>query len=179
MGRGFKSRQGKPGSQEKEEIKIPKRLIITQEAKEAMKESGNGYSAKQRKQVLETLILCGGNIYEVCKATGINRRTIYNWIDKYPEFKEGVEDIREIIIDNVETSLYKNATEKNNVIAQIFFLKTQAKHRGYVETKDTTNVNIDAIKIKYIVPPQPTINLPNIPQDNIISIDPPKEDQSF
>ena len=57
MGRGFKSRQGKPGSQEKEEIKIPKRLIITQEAKEAMKESGNGYSAKQRKQVLETLMM--------------------------------------------------------------------------------------------------------------------------
>jgi len=95
------------------------------------------YSEEFRINFLDLLKGCGGNISEVCKATGISRRTFYDWKEQYPEFRDGVEDVVEAVIDTVESALYKGILE-GNVTAQIFFLKCRAKHRGYVERQEIT-----------------------------------------
>ena len=110
---------------------------------------------KDKKTFLKILKGNGGNINDACNSTNISRRTIYVWIKKEEWFKESVDDIREIGIDNVESALYKNAIE-GNTTAQIFYLKTQGKKRGYVERSELDltsgdepikiNVNIKGVK---------------------------------
>lgn len=90
------------------------------------------YSKKDKDAFLTVLERNGGNIHDACKSVGVSRRTIYKWKDSEDWFKERVEDIREISIDNVESALYKSAIE-GNTTAQIFYLKTQGKSRGYIE----------------------------------------------
>ncbi len=58
-------------------------------------------------------------------------------MDKEEWFKNSIDDIREISVDNVESALYKSAIE-GNTTAQIFYLKTQGKNRGYVERQEIT-----------------------------------------
>lgn len=88
-------------------------------------------SAAYKKKCLEVLDSLSGNISEMCKATGVSRTQFYKWMEN-EKFKSKVDEIRERVVDNVESALYKNALE-GNVAAQIFFLKTQGKKRGYVE----------------------------------------------
>ena len=109
------------------------------------------WTRKDKDKWLKLLEGNGGNIYDACKHTGIGRRTIYEWIEKHQWFKEAVEDIREIAIDNVETACYKNAIE-GNATSQIFLLKTRGKDRGYVERHEITGVEgkPSAFKIEII-----------------------------
>jgi hypothetical protein len=90
------------------------------------------YSEEFKKKFIQVLKACAGNITAACDACNICRDTIYSWQKENPSFKKEMDDIREVIIDNVESALYKNALE-GNVVAQIFFLKTQGKQRGYIE----------------------------------------------
>ena len=90
---------------------------------------------KDKKTFLKILKGNGGNINDACNATNVSRRTIYVWMEKEKWFKDSIDDIREIGVDNVESALYKNAIE-GNTTAQIFYLKTQGKKRGYVEKSE-------------------------------------------
>ena len=90
---------------------------------------------KDKKTFLKILKGNGGNINDACNATNVSRRTIYVWMEKEQWFKDSIDDIREIGVDNVESALYKNAIE-GNTTAQIFYLKTQGKKRGYVEKSE-------------------------------------------
>ena len=56
----------------------------------------------------------------------------YYWYNKDKAFKEAADNTVESQIDIVEASLFKQISE-GNTTAIIFFLKTKAKHRGYVE----------------------------------------------
>lgn len=78
-----------------------------------------------------------------CAACKIHRSTIYEWMEKSPEFNEGLNLIRDSKTDNVEAALYKNALE-GNTIAQMFYLRTIGRKRGYaerVEVADVTEVD--------------------------------------
>jgi len=97
----------------------------------------NMYSDTDRETFLEALRNLHGNISEACKSCGISRRTFYDWKEGHPAFREAYEDITEMVIDTVESALYKGILE-GNVTAQIFFLKCRAKHRGYVERQEIT-----------------------------------------
>ena len=72
------------------------------------------------------------NIAACARATGISRRTAHNWIESDPTFLEKFNDLKETRIDIVESKLFEKAS-KGDTISCIFFLKTQAKHRGYIE----------------------------------------------
>ena len=63
-------------------------------------------------------------------------RTVRNYMEKYAMCKQAVMDAREAMIDVAEGRLYQNINNGDNT-AIIFFLKTQAKHRGYVEKNIT------------------------------------------
>jgi len=96
--------------------------------------STNG-TDKKKKLFIEKLRYAAGNISKVCDALNIGRRTYYNWLEKDPKFKEAVEDAQEALIDDVESALYSQISN-GDTTAMIFFLKTRAKHRGYVEKQE-------------------------------------------
>jgi len=112
------------------------------------------HSKKNKEDFIDILRANGGNIQAACKHCHIGRRTIYEWRDKEEWIAEAIEDIREISVDNVETSLYKSAME-GNVTAQIFFLKTQGRSRGYIEKIDNTHTYLEPLKLEIIPPTMP------------------------
>lgn len=71
-------------------------------------------------------------ISRTCKKIGINRSTFYDWLNRYPSFKRGFDELQEAIIDEAEVSLLKNI-RKGDVVSILFLLKTRGKSRGYVE----------------------------------------------
>jgi uncharacterized protein YxeA len=79
-----------------------------------------------------------GNVTEACKEAGVGRSTHYLWINEDEDYKKQVDSIKEIEIDFVESELKKQIKQGNST-ATIFFLKTQAKHRGYVEKQEISH----------------------------------------
>jgi len=110
---------------------------------------------KQKKQTkkesfLEVFNLQVCNVSDTCKATGISRSTYYRWI-KEEQFKEGIDSAIEGMIDMVEGQLLKNIN-RGNVTAQIFFLKTRGRHRGYDEKQviEHRDINRKEFRLLYI-----------------------------
>ncbi len=95
---------------------------------------------KQQAAMLQALESSAGNVSKACKAIKISRQTHYDWLDKYDNYKKGVEEITEALIDFGETALLKNM-KKGDTTAIIFFLKTKGKNRGYVERVETEDVS--------------------------------------
>ncbi len=72
--------------------------------------------------------------------------TVYNYANRYPTVKEAWADIRERRHDAVENALHKRIQEGSDT-AIIFYLKTQAKDRGYVERQEHTGADGKPIQI--------------------------------
>ena len=68
----------------------------------------------------------------------VSRSTIANYIEKYDDVKAAYTDVNESTIDRVESRLLKEI-DKGNITAIIFYLKTKARHRGYLERYDVTS----------------------------------------
>lgn len=77
-----------------------------------------------------------GNITAVAKSLRVSRQAIYNKIHQHESLREDLHTARETMIDNVESTLYRQALD-GNTTAMIFFLKTQGRSRGYVERRET------------------------------------------
>ena len=97
-------------------------------------------TAQDKKDFIDALEQSLGVITTACKKTGIPRRTIYNWIESDEDFKAAVDDVGEVAIDFVESQLFKQI-KAGNPSSTIFYLKTKAKHRGYVERQEVTGPN--------------------------------------
>ena len=120
---------------------------------------------------LYALIETKGNVTAACKILDTSNSTHHYWMRVDPIYAEAVQAIKEVTIDGVENKLleliegiqiekgeddegepivYK---KEPNLTAIIFYLKTQAQHRGYIEKQ---HVQMDA-NIKQA--PFPGINL--------------------
>ena len=86
----------------------------------------------RKKQFVENYFKLTGNVSELCRRLGISRQTYYEWMEKDQEFRKAIENEQEGLIDFVENKLFALINGKNPA-AIFFFLKTKAKHRGYVE----------------------------------------------
>lgn len=83
-----------------------------------------------------------GNVKQAAAAIGI--RWGHNWIARHresdPEFAKRLEEVREEIrnqlIDSVEDLLLDKVFNKRETAAILFFLKCQAKDRGWLEAKE-------------------------------------------
>ena len=119
----------------------------------------------KKKIFIEALTFSHYVIQPALDTAQINRGTYCRWLHNEAKFKEMVEATKESSIDFVERKLYKNISVCKE-ISTIFYLKTRAKHRGYVEAtqlditsggdkivfnfggeQDVTNVNNPNIKI--------------------------------
>src|SRR5262245_30151974 len=83
-----------------------------------------------------------GNFSAVARALGVTRSAVSLFVAKRPKLKAIAEECRETFVDNVESSIYKEALN-GNVTAQIFILKTLGKRRGYVEKVQVEHDPID------------------------------------
>jgi len=87
----------------------------------------------QQKEFLTAYKKCAGNVSATCEKCKIGRTSFYNWYNGIAKFKEAIDNEKEGQIDFAETKLQQNIMDGKE--ASIFFyLKTQGKSRGYVES---------------------------------------------
>ena len=84
------------------------------------------------KQVGAALVANVGFVSMAAEALGCNRRTVGNYINRYPELAELKNQIEEERLDLCESKLMEQI-EAGNLTAIIFYLKCKGKDRGYVE----------------------------------------------
>jgi len=89
-------------------------------------------TVRKKNIFLKALRKSHGVIQGACDTAKIDRTTYWKWMQVDDKFKALVEEEAESAIDFVESKLYQNI-EKGREISTIFYLKTRAKHRGYVE----------------------------------------------
>ena len=87
---------------------------------------------KSQKDFLIVLEKSMGLVSTACRKFGIARNTHYQWMKKYDDYREKVEEINERIIDFSESKLYENI-KKGDPGSIFFHLKCKAKARGYIE----------------------------------------------
>lgn len=108
-----------------------------------------------------------GNVTDACKVVGIARNTHYTWMKEDEGYNEAVKSIGESAIDYVESKLFElidgpvrtvmteagpaDIKDPPHPTAVIFFLKTRAKHRGYVERQEISGP--DNTPVQIIIPP--------------------------
>lgn len=85
--------------------------------------------------MLEALDKSLGIVSTAAKMAGIDRTTHHKWVREDPEYKAAVDQIAESVIDFAESHLYKLIKE-GNPAANIFYLKTKGKNRGYIERQE-------------------------------------------
>ena len=86
-------------------------------------------------QMKQALISGNGFLSVAAKRLGCSIMTISRYINEFPELRQTMFDIRHQRDDFVESQLMK-AIRKGELTAIIFYLKTQARHRGYNERED-------------------------------------------
>ena len=89
-----------------------------------------------------------GNVSMVARTLNVSRTTLYNYINSHATVKQALDEARDKMIDNVESKLYSKALD-GDTASMIFFLKTQGKHRGYVERQEVTGADGGAVMVKW------------------------------
>ena len=104
-------------------------------------------------KIKKALTDANGFVSVAAKNLNCDTKTIYNYMNRYPELKELLSEIRNKTLDYAESKLLQHI-ENDNFNALKFFLETQGKQRGYtVRTENvvTTNkITIDPEDIKKI-----------------------------
>ena len=87
-----------------------------------------------------------GNLAAVGRAFGVTRSAVGNFITDHPELKPVRDEARESVKDDVESVLWREA-KSGEAWAVCFFLKTQAKDRGYVERTEFETSNKTELEV--------------------------------
>ena len=108
-----------------------------------------------KKALLEALEKSLGVVTTACKKVGVGRTTYYDWYNTDKEFKESVDELKNVALDFAESQLHKQIQD-NSTAATIFYLKTQGKKRGYIEKQEidltSGNEQINKIEIEIVEP---------------------------
>lgn len=83
-------------------------------------------------QIQNAILKANGLVSVTAKILGCKAKTIYNYIDKYPQLKDTLQEARNKTLDLAENKLFELINEKDKT-AIIFFLKTIGRSRGYIE----------------------------------------------
>lgn len=89
------------------------------------------------KQMIEAIGQAKGVLAQAARLLNCDRQTVANYIDRHPTVKAAFDEANETTIDYVESQLLKQIGA-GVPSSTIFFLKTKAKHRGYVERTEHT-----------------------------------------
>ena len=109
----------------------------------------NGNGSKKREltaqKICEALYASHGLLTLAAKKAGVGYRTVCRYVAEYPSVAEAVVESKEAMLDFAEGKLYEQISQ-NNMTAIIFYLKTQAKARGYIERQEFTGEGGQPIK---------------------------------
>ena len=100
-----------------------------------LKKRGHRPQRFTEEHVAQAVTEAKGILTIAARNLGCSKSTVYEYLERYSSLKGVLAEARESAIDFVESKLMK-AIEDGNVTAMIFYLKTQAKHRGYVERQE-------------------------------------------
>ena len=82
--------------------------------------------------LVEAMIKNLGNVSKTCESLKVSRTMFYDYYNNDEEFRNKIDDIKNIALDFVEDKLISKIKD-GDTIAILFYLKTQGKKRGYVE----------------------------------------------
>jgi len=91
-------------------------------------------------QVIAALKETKGLVFLAAQKLGCERRTIARYEKRYPAVREAVVTAKGSMTDLAESKLY-DAIESGAPWAICFYLKTQAKDRGYVERQEVAETD--------------------------------------
>jgi hypothetical protein len=91
-----------------------------------------GLTAKEVEAKLQELC---GNMAAVARYFGVTRQAVWDFVHRRARLQQVAADIREGMKDHAESSLYA-AVLRGEAWAVCFFLKTQARDRGYTERQE-------------------------------------------
>lgn len=106
-------------------------------------------SDTKKKQMIEALENSLGIVSVACRKVNISRQTHYRWQAEDPEYDKETKGIIEATIDYVESKLFENIADKKEA-SIMFYLKSKAKHRGYVERQEFDMGNNNHFRIEII-----------------------------
>jgi len=98
--------------------------------------------------ILKALEETHGMIYLAASALGCSPHTIYRHAAKNPKVQGVIDSYRGKLVDKAELKL-EQAVMAGEPWAVIFYLKTQAKDRGYVERQEVTGADGGAVMVKW------------------------------
>ncbi len=90
-----------------------------------------------------------GVVSVACNKVGMSRDTHYRWLKTDDKYKEAVASIKNLAIDFAESMLLENIRDKKES-SIFFYLKTQAKSRGYTERQEIDLGNDNHFRIEII-----------------------------
>ena len=85
---------------------------------------------KEKSAFLEALDRTKGIVRPACRKAGVSRSTFYRWYDEDADFRDKVDDVKELQKDFAESLILKKIKEEDTTML-IFYAKTQMKDRGY------------------------------------------------
>lgn len=100
----------------------------------------------QKKAMIDALEKSLGVVTTACKSVGIARSTHYEWYSSDDEYKRLVDEIADVALDFAESQLHKQILN-GEVSSTIFYLKTKAKKRGYVERVEQDLMSSNGVHI--------------------------------
>lgn len=89
-------------------------------------------------QIIDAIKEADGYVSKIASILGCSVQTVYNYRNKYPTVATAWHDVKERRHDFVENALHKRIKAGSDT-AIIFYLKTQAKERGYIERQEVAH----------------------------------------
>lgn len=109
--------------------------------------STEGWTKYSLESVGKALVKAG-TISGASKILKCERKTIKNYMKKYPELVKSVQEARNILLDSAEDNLMKNV-RKGHASSIFFVLKTLGKDRGYVERVESTGKDGNPLEMNH------------------------------
>lgn len=109
-------------------------VIVHQPTHKTFKKMTTVYTKEDKIKLLEVMA-DSSSVTKACKDCNIGRDTHYRWLKNDAEYAEEFKKIDDMVIDLVEDCFMENI-KSGNVAAQIFFLKTRGRKRGYEEKQE-------------------------------------------
>lgn len=103
-------------------------------------------TAKLKAKMLKALEQTLGIVSRAATVAGIERTVHYTWLKEDPDYKHAVENLDDVAIDFAESQLHKRIKNGSDA-AIIFFLKTKAKKRGYIERQEISHLDQPVFKM--------------------------------
>lgn len=110
-------------------------------------ETGNGLTAEK---MIDAIEQAHGFVSKACAILHCSRDHFYTKLKGFPTVQRAMEEIRNKRTDFVESKMLDLINEGNPTMI-IFYLKTQAKDRGYVERHEVTGAEGGPITWKQFI----------------------------